>query len=356
MLPGGGSIWLTVRPTLASAQEFDRLVETMHRADIQHARSLDSNAASARKIARRVMQGAIRVRRSRHSEYRKLRRQILNGDAKVERRIDDLSTRVARESQAERKTLSRLLRSCGRRDLLNHLVLVSAAVLMAAYGQRNDPLAENNLVIAISLVVWLVGDGVSDVLSGKRSMNSGPIRGSDIWSYTAPFANLLTGWWLLNEQQHHRFITGTTQGKVVLPGGEGVFTAEVMDLSGTLPSNAANSESRNPDGNHRAIGQRDTYTAKVDLSPRIAPEHLSDFRSFNNVSVVATIQSFKGPDPQHTPTIELLSAEITDGFWLSITVEVSSTRCGTPTDRGDVTPILKRLAVSWAVDTQEASV
>lgn len=347
MLPSGRSIWLTVRPTLIPVAELNRFAESLHRADARHARALASSADSARQLAREVKRNVTSIGRSRSRQYWKLRSRILRGDGKLDRRIDVLSTRVAHQAQADRKKEDTLLRSHRRRDLQNQLVVVSAIVLMAAYGQRNDPLAENNLVIAIALVLWLVGDEISDLFSGKRSIHNGPIRGADIWSYTAPFANLLTGWWLLSDQQHHRFITGTTQGNVVLPGKKGIFEATMVPLK--LPGSRASG------GKRHANERRETYEARVDISSRIAPEHLPDFRNLKDISAVASIQSFKVKRRRERPKIGRLSSEVIDGSWLLLKVDVSATRPGTLTKRDDLPPILKQLSVNWAVDTRGTS-
>ena len=331
MLPNGSSVWLNLRPAPVTVREFDHLAESIDRADARHTRVFNSNARAAKQLAGFVKRDTAKVRRMRLLEDRKLRHRISDGDAKLHRRIIKSLTPAKGQSRKDHKKRMALLRSTGRRDLWNQLVLVSAALLMSAYGQRSDPLAENNLVIGIALGVWLFGDEVSDLLSGKRTIETGPIRSSDTWSYIAPFANLLTCWWLLNGRQHERFITGTVELKDFSP----------LPYESTSDYPALENSS-----------QQDRFLyARVDLSSRIAPEHYSDFQGFENVPALATIQSVEpdvtGNCPQvslHEVAVMLLRDDLNLNLIKSlvIIVKVPSRLLA-----------LKQLQVAWVVDTQK---
>lgn len=359
MLPSGRSVWLNVRPTPVPVREFDRITALIDRAANARARFLHSNAAAAQQLAGIVKSDAAKLSRMRLRENRRQLRRIAAGDAKLEGQIKLSLTPAIREARAGQQQREVLLRHSARRDLWNQLVLVSAALLMAAYGQRSDPLAENNLVIGITLGVWLFGDEISDLLAGKRSIQAGPVRGADVWSYTAPFANVLTGWWLLSDRQHERFITGTTDLPVSRLGEERAFAVVTERFPFALLLDDTKSRARTADGglgDDSAVEQRDTYWATVDMSSLIAPEHLPDFRTFKDVPVVATIRSveFRDDMPVERSRIELLLAEIRqESLW--IIVIVSATLKGTGSSQNDPPPLLKRLEVAWAVDTREPS-
>ena len=256
MLSSGRAVWLEVRPVPVPLRELDRITASADRAAASRAQALQSNAAAARQLVRVVKSDAAKASRIRLHETRRLLGRITAGDAKLDRRIDLALMPAVRQTSANQKRQQALLRASGRRDLWNHLVLVSAVPLMAAYGQRSNPFAENNLVIAIALGVWLFGDEVSDLFAGRRSIQAGPVRGADLWSYTAPFANLLTGWWLLSDRQHERFITGTTDLPVGRLGEERVF-AVVTERIPLLTDEASS-------GAARAVTQMDTYWATVE--------------------------------------------------------------------------------------------
>ena len=324
MLPNGRSVWLEVHPALVSVRESDRTTAWIDRAYASRARALRSNAAAAQQLARIVKNDAAKLNRMRLRENLGLLSRVAAGDAKLEQRIDRSLTSAIRQARAGQQRQQALLRRSGQSDRWNQLLLVSGALLMAAYGQRDNPLAENNLVIGIAPSVWLLGDEISDLLTGKRS------EAVPIWSYTAPFANLLIGWSLLSDRQHERFVTGTTDWPVGGPGEEEVFAVVTERFDDQ---------------------QTDTYWATVDLSSRIAPEHLPDFQGFKDVPVLATLQSIEinvlGVDPE----IELLVAEIRQAFLL-ISVRVSAAGLAAA-PINEPPPLLKRLHVAWAVDTRK---
>lgn len=311
MVPNGGSIWLNLHPRPVPVRELDRIIDSIDYTNVRHARAFGSKEAAAKRIVKGIKRDTAKLSRMMLREDRKLRKRISDGDIKLDRRIDVSLMPAIRKAIADRKKQKALLLRRERRELWNQLVIVSAALLMAAYGQRGDPISENNLVIALSLGVWLFGDEVADILSGKRTNKKGSIKGLDVWSYTAPFANLLTGWWLLSGRQHERFITGTT---------------DLKDFR-EIPNK----------------GRKILY-AIVDLSSRIAPEHLSNFNEFKNVPVVATIQSVEFTDAAiEQPHVTFHEVTV---YWggLLIVVRVSPWQ-----------PELKNLQIAWIVDTREPS-
>lgn len=318
MLPNGNTIWLKLEPTPVPVRDFDRLADSIEHANARLAQALGSQVAVASRFVGCLKRDAAKLNRMRQRDDRKLRDRISAGDKKLGRRVDGSLKPAIRQATANRKRQKALLRKQERRELWNQLVLVSAAPMMAAFGQRSNPLAENNLVIVLSLAVWLFGDEVADMLSGKRAHRKDSIKGLDVWSYTAPIANLLTGWWLLNGRQHDRFITGVTDFK---------------DKDLTIQDYVCKKDN-----------QKHLYAvlAVEDLSSCIAPDHLKDFRAFQHVPVVATIQTVEYvDDPVDSVFVSLLRVAVINGLlWLVVKVSANELE-------------LKKLQVAWIVDTRE---
>lgn len=328
MLPSGRAVWLRLQPAPATVREIDRVSGSMDLSYALKARSLDTNAAAAQRLRRAIVSEAADLGCSRARACRTLRERLERADARVEQRLDHALVPAVLRAKAQQLRQLEWVRGNGRREAWNQVVVITALTLLAAYGQQGRPLAENNLVIAIALGVWLFGDEISDLLAGRRALRVNPIRGTDWWSYLAPFANLLTGWWLLGDRQNERFIIGATDLPVGLPGETNVFAA-VIEVAGDR--------------------QTDTCLALIDLSTRVAPEYLADFRAFDNVAVLATVHSLE-PNPVVVgvqPEIELLQVDVTQGF-LRIVVKVSGL---VPGSRGDE-PLARRLHVAWVVDTR----
>src|SRR5262249_14323104 len=130
------------------------------------------------------------------------------GDQRIDRKLakaaEGYLSHVERQLRIERETVRRL----GRRSLWDQIVIVSAFLLFAAYGQPGQPFGANNVTLALSLLIWLVGDEIVDLLFGPEQASPYPLRDTDAWSYIAPAGSLLAGWWLLGDQQHERFVAG----------------------------------------------------------------------------------------------------------------------------------------------------
>ena len=95
------------------------------------------------------------------------------------------------------------------------------------------------------------------------------------------------------------------------------------------------------------------FSARVDLSPQIAPALIADFEVFENVPAVASVGSL-------TPTADGLAAGIhvtgltarASGRFLLIEVRaVGQDLRPLPTD--PIPQVLEKLDVAWIVDTQE---
>jgi len=107
------------------------------------------------------------------------------------------------------------------------------------------------------------------------------------------------------------------------------------------------------------IGQRALYVATVDLSTLVGREHLADFQTFTKVPALATLRvvefASEVVEEADSPQIELLMAEVKQGIlWLSVRVSAVLS-LGTSPQPPQLPPLLNRLEVAWAVDTQEPS-
>ncbi len=315
LLPNGRMIWLNMQSQLVTTRELDRITESIDQSWARHIRALRTNKNKARQFARIVKRDAAKLNQLKLKQDKALGQQISDGDARLGRRVDELLLPAIRKATVDRNKQTALFHSRMRRQFWNQLVLLSAAPLMVAYGQRSNPLAENNLVISLSLGVWLFGDEIADWFSAKRNHKNGSARGLDIWTYTAPLANLLTGWWLLNGRQHHRFITGTTN------------LEEALYRAGHLRNGQC---------------QLDLV---VDLSAYIAPEHLPDFKTFEQVPALATIRSKEFASATAVePVVSLHQVSVVqDKLWIIVRVSKSQLQ-------------LKQLEIAWVVDTQKPSV
>jgi hypothetical protein len=324
LLPSGRMAWIHLRPELAPAAEVNRMARSVAQVDARHALATRVTSLSIDRLSRMVVSDARRLTRDRLRGETKVRRRMAAGDAKLDRAISTAKAKARRVEVEDGKRLWKATRNLRRQELWNSLVLVGALPLFAAYGQKGDPLGVNNAVLAISLAVWLVGDELSDYLTGERRIQGGLLRDVDVWSYVAPFANLLTGWWLLRDQQHERFVTGLAVFRAPAPPA-GVQFSVVVESSSQAVSTYV-------------------YTWVIDVAGiHVAAGHMDEFRSYSDVAAIATIRSAT-LKPQVRAVVGPPSATVALGF-LTITVEV---KAKPPV----VDSILESLEVAWLVDTR----
>src|SRR5262249_17105998 len=141
--------------------------------------------------------------------------------------------------------------------------------------------------------IWLVGNEIVDSLFGSAPASPYPLRDADAWSYVAPIANLLAGWWLLGDLQHERFVVGY---------------AEIAPDSFTTSQNKAA-----PELLYR-------YETSIGLSRFVAPEHFPDFQRFTDVPAVATITSIRRTAAGAAAQFSPLRAKVSNGD-LTITLD-----------------------------------
>ncbi len=327
ILPDGRIAWLGLHPALASAGETRHFAHVVNRGAERRARALGRQSASIRALAGTLDADARRLAGGQLRGAGRLRRRLVADHARLDRRLSaGFSAHDAAQTRIDRR-LRNFARRLARRDLWDQLVLLSALPLFAAYRQPGDPLAPSNLALTLTLAVWVLGDDLTELLSGSRRGLPHYLRGTDAWSFVAPFANLLTGWLLLRDLQHDPFITGL---------------ADRFHLAApSLPDPA------NP-GDQLYI-----YRQQVDLAPWIAAGYVIDFITLDGLPAVAGVAQagFAASLPPGTaPRLRGLSASVAGGV-LTLTAIFGATIVGPPPS--DLRESPRSLVLAWVVDTRE---
>jgi len=340
ILANGRVIPLCVREPLVPLGDLDQLVGTLRRMGEDADAAIRARSRAIVRLSRTVASDAARLSRARVAARRKLETQVLTASARVDRRIDKelIPLREGIEKAGARH--ARLVRRIARRALWDDLVVVSALPLFAAFGQRGNPLASNNLVLTLSLLVWLLGDELTDLISGAGTVFG--IRDTDIWSYIAPLANLLTGWFLLRNAQHERFVTGfASDFQPFFPVGGALLGAKTSEAK----PGGGKSDGKPPE-------RFFTFRQQIDLAPFIAPDHRDSFLGFEDVPAVASIAQITwgpGLDDPADRRIVGLAAVVEDGI-LIITVTVAIPY---PKQLPRHDAVLSALSAAWIVDTAQ---
>jgi hypothetical protein len=203
------------------------------------------------------------------------------------------------------------------------MVVLSALPLSAAFGS-SDPLGANNIAIALLSLVWLVGDGLVDLVSGSRPDPRFGIRDTDFWSYLAPFANVLAGWLLLHEAQRERFVTGFAQALEPVGTARGAVVAGFEE-------------------------QLYQYAQQIDLAEVVAPERFAELQGFPEVPVVPSLTGAAFTAAAPNPQVRGLSSVVAGGaLTIAVTVVVPDVP-GAPLR--DPTTLIDSLRIAWMVDT-----
>jgi hypothetical protein len=320
-LPSGRTVWLQLRPATASAAELNRLARAVELADARHVFETRSRALAIHRMSRKLSCDAASVERAQLRSKRKLARRVVAGDAKIDARVSRAAAQLRGRNDTAERTLAVIAGRTRRRGIWDSLVLVSAAPLFAAYGDRGRPFGGHNLTLAISLGVWLVGDELVDLIAGEPESRRKILRDADVWSYMAPFANLLAGWWLLDDSQHERFVTDHARLLFVGPS--------------TIVAGG--------DTSYR-------YAMQIDVAGSyVALDDGADFASFSRVPALATITTASAAALPAKYEMGPVSAVVEAGL-LSLVVDVVG-----PAPSATLPQPLESIEVAWAVDTREAS-
>ncbi|MBN1612076.1 MAG: hypothetical protein JW940_35925 [Polyangiaceae bacterium] len=340
VLPSGRTVWLAVQPSFVSATEIERLRQAVCRSAVRRTLLTHAHTAAIERCSRTLLTDVQRLTRAQGRAARRIFRQLERGDAKVGGRFVRVWAARRAEQEQDSGRLLRFARRLRRRGLWDQIVLLSGAPLFAAYAERGRPLGVHNLTLTLSLFVWLFGDELTDLLSGRWPRPWERFRDVDVWSYVAPFGNLLSGWWLLGDRQHERFVTGMAE------------SFERVREGAVAPS-------------HRALalrrpGQREAlFRQVIPLSRHIAPDHVESFEGYTGVRAVATLAS--GPlvpgNGGHPYRVIGISAIVQAGL---LTIDVAARpvhhhrqhrRHHRPPSSSSEAPTALRVA--WLVDTQD---
>ena len=337
ILPNGQSLWLRVEPTSAPATALGELARLSERNAARQRHALQTLQRDFDRLSASIAGDADRLGRDRLARAVALRRRAFQEqrarERKVAAQLKAYRARLARQIRLERDAFRRLR----HRDLWDAIVLASALPLFAAYGERGRPLGVHNLTLTASLLIWLVGDEIVDALFGTAAPSDQILRDTDIWSYLAPFGNLLAGWWLLGGRQHERLLAGTTAMAVTeaTPSEPDGFTATSDLLAPGGPE------------------IRYEFRMRVAVSSLVGDDHRPDFQGFGLVPVVATVKSVSLTGAVPGASVTSHSAVITHGS-LDLAVTVVGPDPRVPPAIPPVPVAIKSLEVAWVMDTQAA--
>lgn len=326
MLPNGRTAWLRISPPPASAFEINRLRVAITSADRRVAARQRKASRAIAKLTKKLTASTKKIGRRQLAAQRKLEKRRIKGDAKLRKKlaVRSVRARLAHDRRKDKELLT--LKRLRRRQIWDQIVLTSSAPLFAAYGQRSEPFGEHNLVLTLSLAVWLLGDEITDTITRGRRRRG--LASMDAWSYIAPVGNVLTGWWLLNDRQHERFATGISDSapsvfSVVDPpdemvgvgdppgppgpddgggdGGDGGGDGPPVDGPTDIVSPDVNPGGDDPGGDDPDDGGEVVvvdevvpmatyaFVVAVDLEPHVAEGHIDDLRGFSTVPAVAVL-------------------------------------------------------------------
>jgi hypothetical protein len=324
ILPSGRVVRVD-RP-LAPAAAVNHLAQVAEHAARWRRAATESQSAAIERLSRTIAADVERIGETRLDRARALRRRIVAGDNRLDRRraqaANQYRSRVEGQLKVERETVRRLR----RRDLWDKILIATAFPLFASYGEPGRPFGANNVTLALSLLIWLVGDEIVDALFGSAEASPYPLSDTDAWSYIAPIGNLLAGWWLLNDLQHERFIAG----RVAVPTG----SFELLDAPPASPERVYE------------------YVVEVELAGRVGSEHFLDFQSFTGVPAVASIGSIRWSDAGVAAHARVggLRANVDQGMLVLTFTAIADAPVVSPPPS-----VLGALEVAWVVDTAKRS-
>jgi hypothetical protein len=246
-LPDGRTLPVAFAPALATRQELDALGRASaaehHRAsrlDEQQQRSIEQLAQAHQALARRMTeleaQGDLALVG------------MLRGLADVRQRLSTTAVVQSQALAAQRRSVRALvtrqgqrvrgqLRAQARVAQIQKVNAAASSLQSAAYGQKGELFARNNLLLAGNQLLWGFVDPI--------------LRGLGLWSgaapsplaWISPLASLITGGLTLGRFQHVRFLAGV------------------------------------------AVFDGSTDTVRVALSDRIGPADFAEFRRRTDVPV-----------------------------------------------------------------------
>ena len=289
VLPNGRRSRMRIIPTLAPVKEVNRLRSVVMVNERRQAIATRRNARAITALGSTQAAAVKRLTAQQVQSDKDLSKRVVETYNRLDKRITkELSGRSGVVGKHDTKMM-RALKRHRQRTLWNNVLLATSAPFFAAYGETGNPFAKNNLILTGSLLGWLFGDEVIDQFSGKSSFLKG---GANLWSYLAFAGNGATAYFLLNNKQHERFVSGVT-----------------------------------------AVAAT-TGVAKVELTKsQIASGSADDFKTKRH-TVMAT---FLDPAEGATPADRSVQAEVTADGFLTLTIAPKPA---------------KDMRVAWIVDTK----
>lgn len=326
----GRRAWLRILPPAAPAEGLRRLSDTAEQDARWRRTETRGQAGAIRRLAQQLADDVEKLTEARIERARRMRARLVARYLRNDRRLAKAAVAYQKRVAAEIALAHETARRMGRRELWDKILIVSSLPLFAAYRQPGNPFGVNNLTLLIALLVWLVGDEVSDAVFRSRSKKSPyPLRDADVWSYIAPAGNLLAGWWLMDGLQHERFVAGFThefaREELPVPASPGVL--------------------------------RHIYVSEVPLSKVVAPRHFEQFQTFKDVPVVAILRTATlNVAGAAVENVSAIVNEVTPGLVtkgkpgiLLIKVTILAPDPGV----APAPSVVDQLEVAWMVDTQD---
>jgi hypothetical protein len=339
ILPTGRIAWFRISPALAAAGETNHFLQAADRVRERRGDTLRGMTAGLA-LSGQALDEA-RLRRN-----RRLRRRLVRVQRRLDRRLSrDFAGQRARVAELRQGELA-LVRRLASRGVWDDITVASSAPLFAFFGRRGRLFDSSNVTLLLSLALWVVGDDILRWFSQDAVDRRTYLRDADFWSYLAPFANVLGGWWLLHERPR-RFVTG-----VVFDGR--------TDLR--WPRRGAFDLTRYERRDHPTMGSTFEYVAVLKLTPELL-DHLEDVRdrlarrnAVTEVPLLTQVTALEwSPRPASVAKAFFSEARgsIEDDT-LVLRVKVAAFDPVKRQSRAGFRPV-RRLAVAFVLDTQPAA-
>ncbi len=206
VLPNGRRSQMRIIPTVAPITEVNRLRTVIMANERSTAIATGRNSRAIKALAATQTAAVKRLTAQQVKSDQDISKRLVEGDNRLDMRITKELAGGTGVLGKHNKMMARAIRRERKRTLWNNILLATSAPFFAAYGEKGDPLAKNNLILTGSLVGWLFSDELLGYVAGK----SGALRtGANVLSYVAPFGNMATAYYFLNGKQHERFVAGT---------------------------------------------------------------------------------------------------------------------------------------------------
>ena len=206
VLPNGRRSQMRIIPTVAPIAEVNRLRTAVMANERSTAVATSRNSRAIRALAATQTVAVKRLTAQQVKSDKDIGKRLVEGDNRLDKRITKELAGGTGVLGKHNKMMARAIRRERKRTLWNNILIATSAPLFAAYGEKGNPLAKNNLILTGSLIGWLFGDELLGTVAGK----SGALKtGANVLSYVAPFGNAATAYYFLDGKQHERFIAGT---------------------------------------------------------------------------------------------------------------------------------------------------